>query len=92
MAEKKIIAVIVGGDSSEDVISYKSGAQVWSCLNRDVYEPYLVVLRKGVWRVNPVDATPQGAMVPVDLNDFSFVDPVQPVSVRSIWEGGSICP
>ena len=78
MAEKKFIAVIVGGDYSEDVISYKSGAQVWSCLNRDVYEPYLVVLRKGVWRVNPVDATPQGAMVPVDLNDFSFVDPVQP--------------
>ncbi len=78
MAEKKIIAVIVGGDSSEDVISYKSGAQVWSCLNRDVYEPYLVVLRKGVWRVNPVDATSEGATVPVDLNDFSFVDPAQP--------------
>ncbi len=78
MSEKKIVAVIAGGDSSEDVISYKSGAQVWGCLDRNLYEPYLVVLRHGVWRVNPVDATPQGATVPVDLNDFSFVDPAQP--------------
>lgn len=75
MSEKKVIAVIAGGDSSEDVISYKSGAQVYGCLDRTVYEPYLVVLRKGVWRVNPVDATPQGATVPVDLNDFSFMVP-----------------
>ncbi|MDE5944424.1 MAG: hypothetical protein K2G93_02420, partial [Rikenella sp.] len=54
MSERKIIAVIAGGDSSEDVISYKSGAQVYGCLDRAVYEPYFVVLRRGVWRVNPV--------------------------------------
>ena len=28
--------------------------------------------------MNPVDAASEGATVPVDLNDFSFVDPVQP--------------
>ena len=75
MEQKKIIAVIAGGDSSEDVISYRSGAQVYGCLDRAVYEPYLVVLRRGVWRVNPVDATPEGATLPVDLNDFSFCLP-----------------
>lgn len=75
MSGRKIIAVIAGGDSSEDVISYKSGAQVWGALDRAVYEPYLVVLRKGVWRVNPVDAAAEGATVSVDLNDFSFEEP-----------------
>lgn len=73
MSRKKIIAVIAGGDSSEDVISYKSGAQVWEALDRNLYEPYLVVLRHGVWRVNPADAAAEGATVPVDLNDFSFL-------------------
>lgn len=75
MSRKKIIAVIAGGDSSEDVISYKSGAQVWGCLDRELFEPYLVVLRRGVWRVNPSSAEPEGAVLPVDLNDFSFLLP-----------------
>lgn len=74
MSRKKIVAVIAGGDSSEDVISYKSGAQVWGCLDRDLYEPYLVVLRGASWRVNPTDADAKGAVLPVDLNDFSFTD------------------
>lgn len=74
MSRKKIIAVIAGGDSSEDVISYKSGAQVWGCLDRDLYEPYLVVLRGSSWRVNPSDAVAEGAVLPLDLNDFSFRD------------------
>ena len=74
MSRKKIIAVIAGGDSSEDVISYKSGAQVYECLDRYLFEPYLVVLRGTSWRVNPLDAVAEGAVVPVDLNDFSFRD------------------
>ena len=74
MPRKKIIAVIAGGDSSEDVISYKSGAQVYGCLDRNLFDPYLVVLRHGRWRVNPSDASPEGAVLPVDLNDFSFTD------------------
>lgn len=74
MSRKKIIAVIAGGDSSEDVISYKSGAQVYGCLDRNLFEPYLVVLRGTSWRVNPSDAAPEGAVLPVDLNDFSFTD------------------
>ena len=74
MSRKKIIAVIAGGDSSEDVISYKSGAQVWGCLDRNLYEPYLVVLRGSSWRVNPSDAVAEGAVLPLDLNDFSFRD------------------
>lgn len=74
MSRKKIIAVIAGGDSSEDVISYKSGAQVWGCLDRNLFEPYLVVLRGTSWRVNPSDALAEGAVLPLDLNDFSFRD------------------
>ncbi len=75
MARKKVVAVIAGGDSSEDVISYKSGAQVYGCLDRESFEPYLVVLRGTSWRVNPSDAAPEGAVLPVDLNDFSFTAP-----------------
>lgn len=75
MSNKKIVAVIAGGDSSEAVISFQSGAQVYGCLDRTRFEPYLVVLQHGVWRVNPVDATFEGATVPVDLNDFSFLLP-----------------
>lgn len=56
------------------MISYKSGAQVWGCLDRDLYEPYLVVLRGSSWRVNPSDAVAEGAVLPLDLNDFSFRD------------------
>lgn len=75
MSGKKIIAVIAGGDSSEDVISYKSGAQVWECLDRERFEPYLVVLHGTTWRVNPTGADAAGAVLPVDLNDFSFTTP-----------------
>lgn len=75
MTQRKIVAVIVGGDSSEDVISYKSGAQVWESLDRTRFEPYVVVLRGTSWRVNPTDASPEGAVLPVDLNDFSFTHP-----------------
>lgn len=74
MSRKKIIAVIAGGDSSEDVISYKSGAQVWGCLDRNLFEPYLVVLRGSSWHVNPDGADAEGAVLPLDLNDFSFRD------------------
>ena len=64
MSGKKIIAVIAGGDSSEDVISYKSGAQVWECLDRERFEPYLVVLHGTTWRVNPTGADAAGRMRP----------------------------
>lgn len=85
MSEKKIIAVIAGGNSSEDVISYKSAAQVYGCLDRDLFEPYLVVLKGTVWAANPTDDMARGAVLPVDLNDFSFLRPTmdgQSVRVR----------
>lgn len=71
MTKRKIIAVVAGGNSSEDVISYRSAAQVYGCLDRTLFEPYLVVLKGSSWRANPTDGTAKGAVCPVDLNDFS---------------------
>lgn len=68
MSVKKI-AVIAGGDSSEIVISHRSAAQVYTCLDRTVYEPYMVTIVGKRWTVEL-----QGVEYAVDKNDFSFTD------------------
>lgn len=63
---KKKIAVIMGGDSHERVISFKSAGVVHKHLNKDKYEPYLVHIDKTQWAL--VDGDNR---YPVDKNDFS---------------------
>lgn len=67
MGNRKKIAVIAGGNSSEDVISYKSAAQVFSALDRTLFDPYLVYMKGTKWEVQQ-----DGKALALDLNDFSF--------------------
>lgn len=63
---KKKIAVVMGGDSHESVISLKSAAVVHKHLDKDKYEPYLVHIDKNRWELVDGDET-----YPIDKNDFS---------------------
>jgi D-alanine-D-alanine ligase len=65
---KRNIAVVVGGDSSEYVVSMNSGANVMKSIDRDLFTPWMVKMRKGVWEV--VDG--ESRVAEVDKADFSF--------------------
>ncbi len=59
---RKKVAVIAGGNASEEVISHRSAAQVFESLDRRLFDPYLVTLKGTEWRCQ---------QQPVDLNEFS---------------------
>lgn len=64
---KKNIAIVMGGYSSEYAISVKSGEVVYKWLDREVYNPYRVLISREKWVV--LDS--QGAEHPVNRHDFS---------------------
>jgi D-alanine-D-alanine ligase len=66
---KKNIAIVTGGDSSEYVVSVKSGANVFSAIDRKKFTPWVILIRKGAWNVMEADR----AIAEVDRGDFSFV-------------------
>lgn len=65
---KKNIAIIAGGDSSEIVVSLKSAEGIYSFIDKDKYNLYIAILKKGEWTVQ----LPAGDTTPIDKNDFSF--------------------
>lgn len=66
---KKNIAVIAGGDSSEIVVSMKSAAGIYSFMDKERYNVYIVTMVGTDWQVE----LPDGQKTPIDKNDFSFV-------------------
>ena len=66
--KKKIIARVCGGDSLEHDVSMRSAEGIYSFINKDVYECYIVELKGLKWEA----LLPDGSRVPVDRNDFSF--------------------
>jgi D-alanine-D-alanine ligase len=46
---KKNIAIVAGGDSSEYVISVKSGANVIKAINTELFSPWLVRIKGEEW-------------------------------------------
>lgn len=66
--DKRIIAIVAGGDSSEIVVSMKSAQGIYSFLDRSRYDVYVVSLSKKSWHV---EIAP-GITEPIDKNDFSF--------------------
>ena len=66
---KKNIAVVAGGFSSEYVISIKSGKQVLSLIDTNVYNPYFVSITEEEWCVEIEDKK-----YPINKADFSFTD------------------
>ena len=69
MSKKKNIAVIAGGDSSEMVVSLKSAQGIYSCIDKEKYNPYFVIIKKREWYVQ-LENDEKSA---IDKNDFSFM-------------------
>ena len=65
---KRTIAIVAGGDTSEYEVSLRSAQGIYSFLDKDKYNPYIVVLHGTDWHVQLAD----GTTVPIDRNDFSF--------------------
>ena len=69
MSKKKNIAVIAGGDSSEIVVSLKSAKGIYSFIDKEKYNPYTVIIKKGEWYVE----LENGQKADIDKNNFSFI-------------------
>ena len=66
--EKKIIAVICGGDSSEHDVSMRSAEGIASFIDAEKYRVFKVEIHAGKWEALLED----GARAKVDRNDFTF--------------------
>lgn len=65
---KRIIAIVAGGDSSELPVSLRSAQGLYSFIDKEKYDLYIVEMQGLRWEVQLAD----GQKVPVDRNDFSF--------------------
>jgi len=66
---KKNIAIVAGGDSSEVVVSLKSAAGLFSFMDKDKYNLFIVTLVGRIWQVEWSETE----KIAIDKNDFSFV-------------------
>lgn len=66
--EKKTIAIVAGGDSSEYEVSLKSAAGIKSWLDKNKYNVYIVEIRGLEWNA----IFPDGTKSKVSKHDFSF--------------------
>jgi D-alanine-D-alanine ligase len=66
---KPNISVICGGDSSEYVVSVKSGQNVYEAIDRERFIPWLILFKGNDWQVLE-NGEP---MTRVDKSDFSFL-------------------
>jgi len=64
----KNIAIVAGGDSSEYEVSMRSAEGLYSFIDKDRYNLYIVTIQKGDWKVQ----MPDGSIKDIDKNDFSF--------------------
>ena len=65
---KRKIAIVAGGDSSENPVSLRSAATILEYMDKDKYEPYILEIEGKNWQVH----VKEGVNSPVDRNDFSF--------------------
>lgn len=65
---KKNIAIVAGGDSSEVVVSLKSAAGLYSFMDKERYNLFIVTIVGKVWQVEWSD----DEKIAIDKNDFSF--------------------
>jgi D-alanine-D-alanine ligase len=63
---KRNVAILAGGDSSEFPVSMNSAKTIEASLDQNLYNIYLVVLKKGIWTLQN-----QEEEVQVNKNDFS---------------------
>ena len=69
MSKKPNIAVISGGDSSEYVVSVKSGKNIFNAIDNLKYTPWLIRMRGKEWIVIQSDVE----IADIDKSDFSFM-------------------
>lgn len=67
---KRTVAIIAGGDSSEHEVSMSSAKGIYSFIDKEKYNLYIVELSKKAWEAVLED----GSRSKVDKNDFSFMD------------------
>ena len=68
--EKRKIAIVCGGDSSEHDVSLRSAQGLYSFFDKDRYDVYIVAIKGLDWNVDLGDGTTSR----IDLNDFSFMN------------------
>lgn len=66
---RRIIAIVAGGDTSEFYVSLRSAQGLYSFIDKEKYELYVVEMQGTRWEVQLSDEK----KVPVDRNDFSFM-------------------
>ena len=67
---KRTVAIIAGGDSSEHEVSMNSAKGIYSFIDKEKYNLYIVELSKKAWEA----VLPDGTRSKIDKNDFSFMD------------------
>jgi D-alanine-D-alanine ligase len=65
---KRNIAIVAGGDTSEHDVSLRSAQGIYSFMEKEMYNIYIVEMEGRNWRVLLSD----DKQVPVDLNTFGF--------------------
>lgn len=68
--DKRRVAVVAGGYSSEFPVSLRSAQGIYSFLDKDRYDIHIVKLTREEWVVELAD----GETSEIDKNDFSFVE------------------
>ena len=68
--EKRVIAIVCGGDSSEHDVSLRSAQGLYSFFDKERYDVYIVDVKGQNWNVELHD----GTTARIDRNDFSFVE------------------
>jgi D-alanine-D-alanine ligase len=81
MNKKPHIAVIAGGDSSEFVVSVKSGANVLAATDTKKFIPWLVQMRGNEWIV----IQNEKKLADIDKSDFSFSLDGKKIKIDFAW-------
>ena len=66
--QKRTIAIVCGGDSSEHDVSLRSAQGLYSFFDKERYNVYIVEIKGTDWKVELAD----GTTTRINLNDFSF--------------------
>ena len=73
---KKNIAIVAGGDQSEYIVSLKSAEGLYSFIDDEKYNKYIVIIVGETWHVETrrtVSPQQDTKKLPIDKNDFSFM-------------------
>jgi D-alanine-D-alanine ligase len=77
----KNIAVVAGGNSSEHEISLKSSELIMSAIDRQKFNPFLIVIKGAKWVVRRENSEETD----IDKNDFSFTDNGKKISFDCVY-------